>query len=128
LIFSTPELVSIYLEDIAILHDSGVLSSITFDEFDVQSDASEIYRGVYISLLPSLREKCKNTSFMFLSATASNQDLLRIVPKRPYHQPKMKLFLSQRPLQDSLIFRVERKEDLSQVSNFKLELKMTCFL
>jgi len=117
LIFSTPELVKANLEDIAVLHDGGgVLSSIIFDEFDVQSEANEDYRGVYISLLPSLREKCSNASFMFLSATASNQDLLTIVPKVLNHQPKIKLFVSHRPLQDSLSFRVERKEDLNQVS------------
>jgi superfamily II DNA helicase RecQ len=117
LIFSTPELVKANLEDIALLHDNRVLSSIIFDEFDVQSEANEDYRGVYTSLLPSLREKCSKASFMFLSATASNQDLLTIVPKVVLNnQPKMKLFVSHRPLQDSLSLRVERKEDLNQVS------------
>ena len=116
LIFSTPELVECNIVAISRLHQAGVLTSIVFDEFDVQTEAYDDYREVYIELLPKLRETCPCASFMFLSATASRHALLSIVPKVALPKQKMKLFLSHRPLSDSLRFRVERKENLKQVS------------
>lgn len=116
LIFSTPELIECNIVAISRLHQAGVLTSIVFDEFDVQTEAYDDYREVYVELLPRLRETCPSASFMFLSATASRNALLSIVPKVALPEQKMKLFLSHRPLSDSLRFRVERKENLKQVS------------
>jgi len=116
LIFSTPELIDHHLAAISWLKNAGVLVSIVFDEFDIQTETYEDFREVYTNLLPKLRESCPDVSLMFLSATASKRALLSIVPKVASPKRKIKLFVASRAISDNLIFKVERKENPGQVA------------
>lgn len=120
IIFTTPELLSYNLDRVKKMSECGILRRIVMDEFDSVSSCHEHFRPEYPKLLPKLREECKGsaTKFMFLSATTNDATLRGLLSNQS--QPKPKLFLSSRAVSDSLCFRVERKQDLPQVSTILL--------
>jgi superfamily II DNA helicase RecQ len=111
--FCTPELASSpHLTNIlGQLSDSGVLTRIVCDEFDLSDSRKE-----YAKLVPEMQKQCTKSKFMFLSATISKESLNCVHQEHPKNDGyKPCLFISQRKVSDSLVFRVERKESDKQV-------------
>jgi superfamily II DNA helicase RecQ len=102
ILFSTPELVESNLSSLQQLANYKKLRQIVIDEFDVIAEARSNYRSAYLDLVQDLRKHCwPSTTFLFLSATATRQAILEVLPECTTKGMKPYLFLSRRPLLDN---------------------------
>ena len=141
IIFVTPELIQNYSDRIIDLAKLGCLRRIVFDEFDVKQECSKSFRPAYDEVFRFLLEKrdyaqvhhssagrsptdritdvnpFARVKFLFLSATTDKKALLELPPLHETNTlAKPRLFVAERPLPESLSFRVERKVHLNQVA------------
>lgn len=95
------------------IHQFGKLNRIVLDEFDVAAEATENWRDVYTHIIPTLRALVPSVPFTLLSATTCKKELLSLVNGLNDHPQRSKpqLFFHTRPISDSLIFSVERKQN-----------------
>lgn len=109
-------------ESLQRLSKAGVLD-IVYDEFDYAFDSSPKFRPGYKEVLLKLIENCADSNFTLLSATVNKDSLRELLPVRSNIRNLPQLFLEERPISDSLCFRVERKTTkLDQVGKFRRAL------
>jgi superfamily II DNA helicase RecQ len=104
ILFTTPELVQFNLASLRKLAEQKKLRQIVVDEFDVIAECKNNYRPAYLNLVRELRLHCwPFTTFLFLSATATKQSILEVLPEDSSKKMQPYLFLSKRPLLDNHI-------------------------